>query len=61
MKQTNHLLKFKKEYEGKWLALAATDNSVIGYSKNLITLTKKMSGKKVTYMKAVNPDTVYAF
>lgn len=59
MKQKK-LLQFKKEYEGKWIALT-NDNSVVGYSKDLVSLTKKMTGKKVTYMKAMNPDTVFAF
>lgn len=61
MKQKSTLLHFKKEYEGKWIALTRTDNTVVGYSKSLVTLTKKMAGKNVTYMKAMNPDTVFAF
>lgn len=60
MKQKNQI-HFKKEYEGKWIALTIPNNVVAGYSTSLVTLTKKMSGKKVTYMKAMNPDTVFAF
>ena len=61
MTQKKKLLHFKKEHEGKWIAFTATDNSIVGYSKSLSALTKKMAGKKVTYMKAMNPDTVFAF
>jgi hypothetical protein len=60
MKQRKNVLHFKKQYDGKWIALTV-DNSVVGYSKSLVTLTKKMAGRKVTYMKAMNPETVFAF
>ncbi len=51
----------KKEHAGKWVALSPKYDKVVGFSADLVTLTKKVGGKKVVYMKAMSPDTHYAF
>ena len=51
----------KKEHEGKWIALSPMYDKVVGWSDDLMSLTRKMENQAVVYMKPTVSDVLYAF
>jgi len=61
MKNYNLSNIIKKEHEGKWIALSPMYDKVVGYSNDLVSLTREMKNQDVVYMKPTASDSLYAF
>ena len=56
MKNYNLSNIIKKEHEGKWVALSPMYDKVVGYSNDLVSLTREMKNQDVVYMKQTASD-----
>jgi len=51
----------EKKHEGKWIALSADSNKILGYAKDLVSLEKKVGREGVIFTKALRANTSYVF
>ena len=52
---------FKKEHEGKWVALSGDRKEVIAFSEDLGELIREVKDSNAVYERVLRSDRLYAF